>query len=258
MPRYSIIAVLLFQPLAVIAQGPSTGIVAAKPDLAGELSASLRNLLLLSLPEPLYEDNSHWGGQKMVTRRIRLKNQDGAMRLEAEKKPTNDGIWWKVRVTADRPKETLQVLISDLKQSEPGKLTFSTRLAMDTHVDYDKQKWAEGTRLWGAGLKARVRIKLTLPCEVTANLQNKGALLPEVVFRLRVLGSEVGYDNVKVEHVAGIGGDGAKLLGGKFLDAMRQWRPSLERKLVEKANASIFKAGDTKEIRIGLFGVMKQ
>jgi hypothetical protein len=33
---------------------------------------------------------------------------------------------------------------------------------------------------------------------------------------------------------------------------MHQWHPSFERDLLAKADAAIVKAGDTKEIRIGL------
>jgi hypothetical protein len=30
------------------------------------------------------------------------------------------------------------------------------------------------------------------------------------------------------------------------------WRPSLEHRLIDKANAAIVKAGDTKEVRLGI------
>jgi hypothetical protein len=230
---------------------------AAKPlpdSLARELSESLRSLLLFSLPEPLHEDDSHWGGQKPVPRRIKFR----AGGLEVVKKPKNDGDWWKVIVIAQRPAETLQIEVRDLKQVEPGKLTFTTHLALDMHVDYDRQKWRDGIRLWSAGLRARMRAHLTLACEVQSSLVQRDGPFPELTFRLRAVQSQVGYDNVKVEHIAGIGGDGAKILGDLFLRTVRQWRPSLERKLLEKANAAIVKAGDTKEVRVGLLGVTRQ
>src|SRR5690242_5164030 len=43
------------------------------PDLGPQLAASLRSILLFSLPQPLFEDTSHWGGQKAVIRPLRLE-----------------------------------------------------------------------------------------------------------------------------------------------------------------------------------------
>ncbi len=230
---------------------------APRPELASELASSLRNILLVSLPDPLYEDTSHWGGQRLVSRRLVLRGR-GDGESGGDKKMRNDGLWWKVRVTADRPKETLSVRVRDLRQPEPGKMLFTTDLALDANVDYDRQRWRSGLRLLAAGMRARMRIKVTLECEVAASFQAGLALLPEVVFRLRVLRSEAGCDNIKVEHIAGFGGDGAKLVGNTLVENMRQWRPSLERRLLEKANAAIVKAGDTKEVRVSLFGLLRK
>ena len=39
---------------------------------------------------------------------------------------------------------------------------------------------------------------------------------------------------------------------------VKQVKPSLERRLLDKANAAIIKAGDSKEVRIGLGGVSRK
>ena len=38
---------------------------------------------------------------------------------------------------------------------------------------------------------------------------------------------------------------------------MEQWRPSLERNLLEKADAAIVKAGDTQEVRLSVEKLLK-
>ena len=73
-----------------------------------------------------------------------------------------------------------------------------------------------------------------------------------VVFRGRVLRADLRYENVVVEHVNGVGGELAKLIGNTAQEVLHKWRPSLERKLLEKGNAAIVKAGDTKEVRLSL------
>ena len=116
-----------------------------------------------------------------------------------------------------------------------------------------------GIRLWSAGVRARLRVKAHLECENIIRLEEKPkSFLPDIVFRLRVTKAKVGYDDLVVEHIAGIGGTAAKVLGETFHDAMNQWRPSIERKLLERASAAIVKAADTKEVRIGLSGLFKE
>src|SRR5262249_9379097 len=96
----------------------------------------------------------------------------------------------------------------------------------------------------------------TLRCEVITKVERNGGLLPETVFRFRVLNSDAGYEHLVVEHIAGLGGEAAKLLGEAVHAGMKQWHPSLERRLLEKANAAIVKAGDTKEVRIGVSSLL--
>jgi hypothetical protein len=59
-----------------------------------------------------------------------------------------------------------------------------------------------------------------------------------------------------VEHIAGVGGEAAKLLGDAARSSMKHWHPSFERRLIEKANEAVVKAGDTKEVRLGLTGLL--
>ena len=75
-------------------------------------------------------------------------------------------------------------------------------------------------------------------------------------FRLRVTRAEVGFDNLVVEHVAGVGGDAAQVLGDAARACLHQWRPSLEKRLLDKAAAAIVKAGDTREVRLSLSKLM--
>ena len=63
--------------------------------------------------------------------------------------------------------------------------------------------------------------------------------------------ADVGYDDFEVTHIAGVGGDLAKFLGDAARKAIREFKPSLEERLLTKAEARILKAGDTKEIRLG-------
>jgi hypothetical protein len=218
-------------------------------DTTSELATSLRSLLVEAMPVPLFEDASHWGKQKSVARGLKWTGPD--VHPEIQKSEKNDGRWWKVKVTADRPHETFALALGDLAKPEPGRMTFTVAITMPTQVELERQTWKAGVRLYSGSTRARLRVKLLLRCEAVTKLQNKG-LLPEAVFRLRVLQAESGYDNLVVEHIAGVGGEAAKALGDTLLGILHQVHPSLERKLLAKADAAIVKAGDTKEVRLGL------
>ena len=81
--------------------------------------------------------------------------------------------------------------------------------------------------------------------------------MPELVAQLKVTRADLRYDNLKFQHIAGIGGEAAEIIGELAHAALNQWRPSLERDLLAKANAAIVKAGEHKEVRIGLSKLFK-
>jgi hypothetical protein len=220
------------------------------------LAGSLRGYLIQALPKPLYEDQRHWGLQKPLARGVTWKGQGAGVHAEVRHRLKNEGHWWKVRVTAGNLPDTLVVDLRDVQQPEPGRVLFTAFVSFDTQVEYDRQNWRAGVRLYSGSVRARLRVKLTLRCEAVTRLEPNGTLLPDALFRLRVLQSDLSYDNLVVEHVAGVGGEAAKVLGDTARGSLKHWRPSLERDLLAKANAAIVKAGDTKEVRFGLANLL--
>jgi hypothetical protein len=220
------------------------------------LAGNLRAVLLDSLPTPLFEDNRHWGMQKSV-RRVEWRGKGLHVHPEPVERMENDGRWWMVKVTAPNPRDALVVDLRDFQQPAEGRMTFTAFFALDTDVEYDRQRWREGARTYSGSVRARMRIKLTLRCEATGRLQTND-FLPEAVVRLRVVQSDLKYDNFVVEHIAGVGGELAKVLGDAAHASINQWRPSLERDFIARANAAILKAGDTREVRVSLGALLGQ
>jgi hypothetical protein len=242
--------------LLTISLGKATALApVAVPTLpagsAESLAASLRTLMLQFIPSPLYEDTKNWGMQKEVER-IHWMGQGLKVHPEKVRELKNDGTWKKVIVQTPMLAETLVCEVRNLAQPESGRLTFSLFLAFDIDFDFDKQKWKNGLRLWSGSVRGRMKVQLTLNCEVQSRLELADKRLPDMVFRLRVLGSDIHYDKLVVTHVPGIGGDMAQVLGDAIHTAVKQLKPSLERKLLEKGNAAIVKAADSKEVRISL------
>jgi len=208
----------------------------------------LRGVLVRSLPSPLYEASPGWGQMKYVARGVEWHG----LRPEVQRSHKNDGTWQKVRFGADNPADTLVLDLRNPQFPEAGRMTFDLFLACDAHVDYTHQEWENGHKLYDGSVRARLRLKLNLSCEATTRLESNGSILPDAVFRLRVTRADLTYDNFVTEHVAGVGGELAKVIGDAFRGGLRQWRPSLERELLSRADAAIVKAGDTKEVRVNL------
>jgi hypothetical protein len=247
------VCLILIQAGAPGAAGPAPDDEAKPSPLAGPL----RELLVRNMPTPLYEGSPGWGHTANVATGIEWAGKGLHVRPRVKKEDRNDGTWRKVRITAeDLPRSTV-LEVRNIQHPEPGRTTFEVFMAFDARVDYEQQKWMAGVRLYSGSARARFRLLLTLQCELLTRLEWKGSLSPDAVFRLRVVQSNLGYSNLVVEHIAGVGGDTAKLIGEAIQRGIRRWRPSVERNLLAKANAAIERTADTKELRLGLGSLLK-
>jgi hypothetical protein len=217
------------------------------------LADNVRSLLVQSMPQTLYEASPNWGHTRQAANQLKWKG----VRPKIYKTAKNDGTWRKLRLSPRNLANTMVVEVKDWKYTDPDHMTFTAYMAFDAGVEFEQQNWEAGIRLYSGSLRARMRIHLTLQCEVLLKAEATKSFIPDIVFRMRVLKSDLRYDNLVVEHVAGIGGSGAKVLGDALQSHMKQWHPSVERDLLAKANAAIVKAADTREIRLSLGALLK-
>jgi hypothetical protein len=227
--------------------GPASLLGSSEDQLAG----TLRGLLLQHLPDPLYDASPGWGRTKPVKA---LKTYRG--RVSWKEVPKNDGLWRKFHAVALNPRDSVVLDVRELANTGPGAMAFTVFVAGDARFEATQQHWESGIKLYGTTVRARARVRAALRCEATVR-PDFSAGLPDVVASLKVTKAEVGYENLVVEHVAGLGGDAAKILGAAGHDLINQWKPSLERRLLERANEAVVKAGRTKEVRVGLSKLMK-
>lgn len=212
------------------------------------LGGLLKPVILQHLPSPLYENSSNWGKQVMAAHHVEWRG----LRPRIIKTLRNDGAWRKIRIVARNPAGNLELDFSNLTSDGTGRQTFKGNLSLLVAVEVEEQIWESGLRLYSGSARARLKLKLAMDCEATLRLEPGKSILPDTVFRLRVAKADVSYDDLVVEHVAGIGGSGANVMGDTLHSALKQWRPSIERELLAKANAAVVKAADTKEVRISL------
>jgi hypothetical protein len=212
----------------------------------------MRTLLKSALPAPLVAKDYNWGHQMEVWNGVDWEKDGLLLKPHKQKKFKNEGVWRRIRVEAVDPDKDLTLVVNNVRQPEKGKVTFDMVVALPTRINFEQQVWVRGTRLYSGETRARARPILALKCESTTRVEKSGGFLPNVVFRMRVLDAKLGYDQFQVDHTAGVGGDAAKIIGDGLHDTLKLLVPSLEKDLKEKAQKAILKAGDTKEVKLGL------
>jgi hypothetical protein len=240
--RFVAIAAAALLAIPAFAAEPETPPSPTSPS-AQELAGAIRGLLLNHLPDPLTTGEPGWGKQ------VHALVDPNQMR--------NHGAWRKYRVVALNPAKTLIVEVHHVKQPDASRTTFDLLVGFDTEFDFEQQIWRRGLRLYSGSTKARAKVWAALACEATFKVETTKFWLPDLVIRLRVTKAELRYSGLEVVHIAGVGGDGAKLLGEALKETIKQVKPSLEKELLEKAGAALIKAGDTKEVRVSMSKLLK-
>ena len=173
---------------------------------------------------------------------------------EVIRQDKNQETWRKIRVSAVNLPGSMAFDIRNVQKLDQGRTQFDVSMSFDARMDATQQNWSKGVKLYDGSMRARLRIKLTLRCEVTARVESNEALLPDMIFRLRVIQADTNYDHFITEHIAGLGGDTARLIGDTLQKTLHR---SLEKGVLPRANAAIVKAGDTKDIRLSLASILK-
>ena len=248
-------AFVLFSSPALAADLPSV-MTAAETK---QLSDVIKQLLVKYLPDPAVTSKHNWGHQKEVTIRFEPERK-GPFRWQVErvKEKRNDGHWTALKLSAMNPRDNLMVDLKDVRSPEPGKTTFTAVLSGPVRFGFEQQLWKSGIRIYSGETRGRCDAKSVLQCETTSRLDwTPGKLLPAQILRVKVTKADLSYDHLKIEHTAGLGGEAAELIGDTVLAAVKRMKPSLEKDLIEKANAAVVKAGDSKEIRLELEKLLK-
>ncbi len=153
----------------------------------------------------------------------------------------------------------MQTLVVEVRNAklDGSRGTFDLLVGFDAQFDFNQEIWRRGIRLYSGSTLARAKVWAALNCEVSIRFEAGKGLWPELIVQTHVNKAELTYSGLDVQHIAGIGGDGAKLLGEALKDTIRQVKPSLEKELLAKAAAALTKASNHKDVRVSLGKLFK-
>jgi hypothetical protein len=219
---------------------------------AAGLSKLLRDLAKKNLPDPLTKSNQNWGHQIAVT--VVHRHREG-LRIWSEpvQEFHNDGVWRRTTVRIPEP-EKLAVAVTEVTHPEEGKMLVTAAVVAErVDVRFEQQVWKNGLRFYGGETRAHCKGGLVLKAEVVSKAELKpGSILPEITLKLHVTSAELYYENLVVDHTAGVDGEAAKAIGDALIDTVKTFKPHLEEDLREKAEAAIVKAVGIREFKVAL------
>jgi hypothetical protein len=235
-------------------RAPETTLAGPKTDPAEAeaLSRILRDLVHKSLPDPLSKSSQNWGNQKAVTV---VKRQREGLRIWSEpvQEMKNHGVWRKTAIRIP-DHDKLALSVTQLTHPQDGKI-HATVAVVANRVDllFEQQIWRSGLRIYAGETRAHCKGAILLKAEVTTKTEfAPGSFLPQVSLKVQVTNAELFYENLVVDHTAGLDGEAAKKLGSLTLQVVKAVKPNIEKDLLAKANAAIVKAGGTHEFKVAL------
>ena len=215
------------------------------PVVAGNRGDETKPLLVQMVPPVLYERSAQLGPHTaMAAHSVEWHG----IEPRVVKSPHNDGLWQKVRLKP-RELDKLEFKLTDPVAIDADRQSFQAYVDFVTGVEYEQQLWERGVRIYSGQTRAHLRIQAWVDIESSFKVDASTGL--DFIFRLKATKAKVRASHLVVEHTAGIGGSGAKLVGEAIEGIVKEVEPGLQRRLQEKIEAALVKAADTREVRIG-------
>lgn len=258
MPRHAAVLLALVAVASLVAAEPPQPPIArtptprSNPAEAAALTKVLRDLAERQIPDPLSKSSQNWGRQKAYTRINRYRE---GLRIWSEpvQELRNEGVWRRTTVRLPEP-EKLALAVTELTHPEPGKIHATVAMVAErVDLRFEQQVWRNGLRLYGGETRAHCKGGLVLKAEVVTRSEiKKGSFLPVFSMKLRLTDADLYYENLVVDHTAGVDGDLAKAIGDALIDLVKAVKPDIEKDLRARAETAVIKAVGNREFQLAL------
>src|SRR5262245_51798226 len=120
------------------------------------LEGSLRTVLIQTLPSTLVESKQNWGHTKPANE-IKWRGQGLHVHPERIDVEKNDGVWRRAKITTVNLPDTMILDLRNLQQPTGAPMTFDAFVSFDARMEYERQNWTSGTRVFAGSTRARFR-----------------------------------------------------------------------------------------------------
>jgi len=200
------------------------------------LADVLKDLVAKNLPHDIaFDKNDSWGHQAHVP------TLHGVQVVEVLR---NHGNWQKMKAVCQDLPHAIRVRVSDLHYSADS-ASCTVHVHLPATLEYEHKTWQNGIQVQGSHGRARFRFQAMVVLAAKIHFDGKGELVADEVREVRVVSTKVHCDEFVCENVNGVGGDAAKIIGGKVEHAFHDWQLALEQNMQAKVCSAILQAGQT-------------
>ena len=223
------------------------------PEESAALAKTLRDVMLTNMPSPLATTDQGWGKQKEFVVGAVMLRDPKKFGPDAPRKMANDGLWQRFTVQAVEPSKSLNLAIADFTRPVANTANIVLNAEMDVKFRVEHQYWKRGLLLYTGETRGHCKAGLKLKAEIVSkSVMKPGAFLPDINLCIKVTEANLFHDKITIDHTIGLDGNDAKAVGDFVLDLVKVIKPELEKQLLDKANAGIMKAANSKEITVQL------
>ncbi|MCS7021638.1 MAG: hypothetical protein NZ703_04595 [Gemmataceae bacterium] len=216
------------------------------------LTRILTDLFRRHLPDPLAQSSENWGHQKEVSG-TRRRIKDWRIITEPYQERRNEGLWRRLTLRVPQ-RDRLQVGVQNISFPRRGCVEGTVlTVAENVALQLEQQHWCNGLRLYACDIRAHCKAGLTLQAAVSSRQERPlGALLPTYVLKVHVHEARLDYADLKVDHILGLDGKAAQVVGDTIRELIRRFKPDFENQLRRRAEAAVIRATDNRELYLTL------
>ena len=206
-------------------------------------------LILDSIPHD-FTDEREWGKTKKVWKGVHLRLDGLKVRTHRKWKNVNQGTWKRYTAKLIDPTENLRLHISDLVETEPGRVEFALSTKAKLNLSGRVQEWQRGIRLYSISAEAIADIQLDLRCSMKSTLVLK-ELPPKIQINPSVETAKVRLTQFKLQRVSSADGPIIREIGDGLEKILRKELAKKNEKIAVKMNQQIRKNEDKLTLSIG-------
>jgi hypothetical protein len=224
----------------VFAESPTT-VDSDIPDLE-RLSETVRDLMLLSVPHH-YENTKHWGRTKEMWDGLKVSVDGLRIKTKRRKKQANHGTWKRYQTWLVEPRENLDVAITEMRQTEEGRIEFLLTLKTPLGAFGRLSEWRLGVQLFSFSINARAHITLQIRGDMAFALDFRH-FPPDLVLDPIVRDAQIRLDDFRITRIIDFSGPLVRELGDGLHGVLQDEIDDRCGKLVHDMNKQIDQSRD--------------
>ena len=169
-----------------------------KPDYTA-IAAQIKKAILARMPRE-FEDLSEWGRTIPLPTQVRFPRLRRVIVRKGDRLEVPDGVWKRTKVWVADPNRDLQIRIADAGKAGKDVTRVRVEALVALRGSRERQRWANGVRLFDITADADAVIAIGLDCDVRVSFNLK-KLPPELHVEPKIVNVQLGLREFNIRRV---------------------------------------------------------